>query len=118
MAADLPPDQRPRCTATSIMTGERCKRRPHPGSNTCVKHGSGAPQVRAAAERRLADAKAVELERQREKQMPGSAEWLKTATETQKRDCLKNSFVNQAMNALSTRPSSKKKTPSATTDKH
>jgi hypothetical protein len=61
MAADLPPDQRPRCTATSIMTGERCKRRPHPGSNTCVKHGSGAPQVRAAAERRLADAKAVEL---------------------------------------------------------
>jgi hypothetical protein len=61
MAADLPPDQRPRCTATSIMTGERCKRRPHPGSNVCVKHGSGAPQVRAAAERRLADAKAVEL---------------------------------------------------------
>jgi hypothetical protein len=61
MAADLPPDQRPRCTATSVMTGERCKRRPHPGSNTCVKHGSGAPQVRAAAERRLADAKAIEL---------------------------------------------------------
>ena len=61
MAADLPPDQRPRCTATSVMTGERCKRRPHPGSNTCVKHGSGAPQVRAAAARRVADAQAVEL---------------------------------------------------------
>jgi hypothetical protein len=65
-----------------------------------------------------ADAKAVEMERQREKQMPCSAEWLKTATETQKKDCLKNSSVNQAMNALSTRPPSKKKTPSATTDKH
>ena len=65
-----------------------------------------------------ADAKAVEMERQREKQMPCSAEWLKTATETQKKDCLKNSSVNQAMNALSTRPSSKKKPPSATTDKH
>lgn len=65
-----------------------------------------------------ADANAVEMERQSEKQMPCSAEWLKTATETQKKDCLKNSSVNQAMNALSTRPSSKKKTPSATTDKH
>jgi hypothetical protein len=65
-----------------------------------------------------ADVKAVEMERQREKQMPCSAEWLKSATETQKKDCLKNSSVNQAMNALSTRPSSKKTTPSATTDKH
>lgn len=65
-----------------------------------------------------ADAQAVELERQREKQMPCSAEWLKTATEAQKKDCLKNSSVNQAMNALSTRPSSKKTTQSATTNKH
>jgi hypothetical protein len=65
-----------------------------------------------------ADAKAVEMEREREKQMPCSAEWLKTATEAQKKDCLKQSSINQAMNALSTRPSSKKGTPSATTDKH
>jgi hypothetical protein len=70
MAADLPPDQRPRCTATSIMTGERCKRRPHPGSNVCVKHGSGAPQVRAAAERRLADARAVALASQVHVELP------------------------------------------------
>jgi uncharacterized protein YcfL len=54
-----------------------------------------------------ADGGAVEQERQREKQMPCSAEWLKTATEQQKKDCLKNSSINQAMNALSTRPSSK-----------
>jgi hypothetical protein len=53
-----------------------------------------------------ADAGAVEMERQREKQMPCSAEWLKTATEPQKKDCLKQSSINQAMNALSTRPSS------------
>ena len=65
-----------------------------------------------------ADAKAVEMERQRERQMPCSAEWLKTATDAQKKDCLKQSSINQAMNALSTRPSSKKKPPSATTDKH
>ena len=65
-----------------------------------------------------ADAQAVELERQREQQMPCSAEWLKTATEAQKKDCLKNSSLNQAMNALSTRPSSKKTTQSATTNKH
>jgi hypothetical protein len=65
-----------------------------------------------------ADAGSVEKERQREKQMPCSAEWLKTATETQTKDCLKNNSINQAMNALSTRPSSQKKTPSATTEKH
>jgi hypothetical protein len=70
MAADLPPDQRPRCTATSIMTGEQCKRRPHPGSNTCVKHGSGAPQVRAAAERRLADAQAIALASRMQVEVP------------------------------------------------
>jgi hypothetical protein len=64
------------------------------------------------------DAAAVEQERQREKQVPCSAEWLKTATEAQKKDCLKQSSINQAMNALSTRPSSKTKTRSATTDKH
>src|SRR5487761_1324675 len=59
MAADKPPDERPRCTATSVTTGERCKRRPRPGSNTCVKHGSGAPQVRDAAERRVQEQKAL-----------------------------------------------------------
>src|SRR5258707_8884258 len=64
------------------------------------------------------DAQAIEMQRQREKQMRCSAEWLKTATEAQKKDCLKQSSINQAMNALSTRPSSKKKTPSATTDKY
>jgi hypothetical protein len=59
MAADLPPEERPRCTATSVTTGERCKRRPRPGSNTCVKHGSGAPQVRDAAERRVQEQRAL-----------------------------------------------------------
>jgi uncharacterized protein YcfL len=56
------------------------------------------------------DTQAVEQQRQREKQMPCSAEWLKTATEQQKKDCLKQSSINQAMNALSTRPSSKQPT--------
>jgi hypothetical protein len=59
MAADLPPEERPRCTATSVTTGERCKRRPRPGANTCVKHGSGAPQVRDAAARRVQEQKAL-----------------------------------------------------------
>jgi hypothetical protein len=54
----------PRCTATAKSTGERCKRRPHPGSNVCVKHGGGAKQVRAKAKRRLALGQAVaELDR-------------------------------------------------------
>jgi hypothetical protein len=90
---------------TCLLVG--CNSQPHQQKPTPVTATSSQ-----------ADEKAVEMERQREKQMPCSAEWLKTATETQKKDCLKNSSVNQAMNALSTRPSSKKKPPSATTDKH
>jgi hypothetical protein len=84
----------------------------------CASQSPQQKPTPVSAQSSPADAQAVEMERQREKQMPCSAEWLKTATEVQKKDCLKNSSINQAMNALSTRPSSKKKTPSATTDKH
>jgi hypothetical protein len=42
-----------RCTATSKQSGERCKRRPHPGSNVCVIHGAGAPQTKRTARERL-----------------------------------------------------------------
>lgn len=53
-----------RCTATAKSTGEQCKRRPHPGSNVCVKHGAGSPAVRKAAKRRLALGEArAELDR-------------------------------------------------------
>jgi hypothetical protein len=47
------------CTATAKSTGQRCKRAPHPGSTVCVKHGAGAPAVRAAAARREADREAA-----------------------------------------------------------
>lgn len=56
MSAD--PTDAPRCTGTAKSTGERCKRRPIPGGTVCVKHGGGAPQVRAAAVQRQAEAKA------------------------------------------------------------
>jgi hypothetical protein len=45
----------PQCAATAKGSRQRCKRRPIPGGTVCVKHGGGAPQVKAAAERRLAD---------------------------------------------------------------
>lgn len=51
-------DEARRCTARAKSTGERCKRAAAVGSKVCVKHGGGAPQVRAAAERRLADERA------------------------------------------------------------
>lgn len=44
-----------RCTATSKQSGERCKRRPHPGSNVCVIHGGGSPQAKRSARQRLND---------------------------------------------------------------
>ena len=43
----------PRCTATAKGSRQRCKRRPIPGGNVCVKHGGGAPQVKQAALERL-----------------------------------------------------------------
>ncbi len=44
---------RPQCTAKSKQSGERCKRRPHPGATVCVIHGAGSPQVKASARERL-----------------------------------------------------------------
>src|SRR5260370_37217623 len=63
-----------------------------------------------------ADARAIEIERQREKQMPCSAEWLKAATDVQKKNCLQQNSINQAMNALSARPPSAKKTTASASD--
>ena len=42
-----------RCTAKAKGTGERCRRRPHPGATVCVIHGAGAPQVQKSARERL-----------------------------------------------------------------
>jgi hypothetical protein len=44
---------KPTCTATSKQTGKRCGAYPPPGSAVCRYHGGLAPQVRAAAVRRL-----------------------------------------------------------------
>lgn len=55
------PMDAPRCTATSKQTGERCKRRPHPGLNVCVAHGAGTKRSREAAARRRADNAATAL---------------------------------------------------------
>jgi len=41
------------CSAKSKQSGERCKRWATPGASVCATHGSKAPQVKAAAERRL-----------------------------------------------------------------
>lgn len=40
------------CTAQSKRSGERCKRRPHPGVSVCHVHGAGSAKVQAAAKRR------------------------------------------------------------------
>lgn len=52
---DATPDPH-RCTATAKSTGERCKQAALPGAKVCRFHGAGAPQVRAAAGRRHAQA--------------------------------------------------------------
>lgn len=48
-----------RCTATN-RRGEQCGRAPAKGALVCRLHGGAAPQVKAAAERRVAHAAAME----------------------------------------------------------
>lgn len=47
---------RPRCTANSRQTGQRCRQYPRPGAAVCRYHGAQAPQVIRSARRRLLDA--------------------------------------------------------------
>lgn len=51
--AALNPDSPRRCTGTAKSTGERCRNPAIPGGTVCRIHGGKAPQVQAAAERRL-----------------------------------------------------------------
>ena len=53
----------PQCTATAKGTRQRCKRRPIPGGTVCVKHGGGAPQVKAAAAKRLDELRPKAIQR-------------------------------------------------------
>lgn len=48
-----PETGKPRCTAHSRTSGERCKQHPVPGTTVCVYHGGKAPQVRRKAALRL-----------------------------------------------------------------
>lgn len=48
-----------RCNGTSKQTGKPCQLFPVPGATVCRFHGGGAPQVRAAARRRLAQQEAA-----------------------------------------------------------
>ena len=50
-------DESKRCTATSRRTGQQCGLARIPGTTVCAKHGGAAPQVRAAAARRVAEQK-------------------------------------------------------------
>lgn len=45
----------PKCTAKSSRTGKPCQKYPINGGTVCRTHGGAAPQVKAAAEKRLAD---------------------------------------------------------------
>src|SRR5205809_3311974 len=54
-------DEAIRCTAMSKRTGQRCGLARIPGTTVCAKHGGAAPQVRAAAARRVAEQKVRKL---------------------------------------------------------
>ena len=59
-----PPTDAERCIATvtkGLNKGKRCPRYHIRGATVCTSHGGKAPQVKAAAARRVADQKALEL---------------------------------------------------------
>ncbi len=62
------------CTARSKTTGNQCRQPPIPGGTVCHYHGGNAPQVRAAALRRLTSARDKALARLTE-QLEPSAEF-------------------------------------------
>lgn len=47
------------CTATSTRSGDRCRRAPIIGGTVCGTHGGRSPKVKAAAQQRVAEAKAA-----------------------------------------------------------
>ncbi len=64
MSGFRPPEDKERCIATVTNgpnKGGRCPKYRVKGSTVCLAHGSLAPQVRAAAQRRVADQQAVEM---------------------------------------------------------
>lgn len=48
------PTEKRRCKAKAKGSGNQCRRYAIPGGSVCRNHGGGAPQVKAAAARRLA----------------------------------------------------------------
>jgi hypothetical protein len=48
-----------RCSGTASSTGEQCRLPPIRGGTVCHKHGGSAPQVKAAAARRVAEAEVL-----------------------------------------------------------
>lgn len=51
-------DDSARCTAKSSRSGKRCKKAKAHGTDVCATHGAGAPQVKAAGQRRREEAAA------------------------------------------------------------
>jgi len=54
-------DPSKQCVATSTRTGRRCARPRMPGATVCKAHGAATGQVKAAAQRRVQAAKALDL---------------------------------------------------------
>ena len=68
-----PPTDEQRCVATCTHgpnQGKRCPKYHVKGTTVCMEHGARAPQVRAAAARRVADQKAVELASRMQVEVP------------------------------------------------
>lgn len=58
------------CVATAKSSGKQCSKPAIPGGTVCKYHGGGAPQVRAAAARRIAEARDLMLSRLMEQLEP------------------------------------------------
>lgn len=60
----MPMSETRRCSATAKLSGEQCRNAPILGGTVCSYHGGSAPQVRAAANRNLAETAAMRILRE------------------------------------------------------
>lgn len=81
--------QTPQCKATGKKSGKRCLNAAIPGGTVCRRHGGSAPQVKAAADRRI-----LEAQEDIKQMLPAATRELKRLLEKGKSEIVRLNAIN------------------------